>query len=152
MPTNARKQHLIGTGGPWGSGLLCLGVATVAQGAAYMAADRHELRASLAWIDQAVPIAGWGVLWVAAGSYSIICALKPPQRHADLIPAVAVVSLWAAFALIYWLYSGLFQHVWTREWTAALAWGSLAAVLINFGRCNNPLTGRQGKWTGRSSA
>lgn len=151
MPTNARKQHRIGTGGPWGSGLLCLGVATTVQGVAYMAAKPDELRSALAWINQAVPIQGWGLLWLGAGVYSMLCALSPPQRHGELIPAVGVISLWSAFHWVFWLYSGTTLGHWTRDWTAALAWMSLAAVLVFFGRCINPPTGRRGKWTGRSS-
>lgn len=145
MPTTARRSRRNPTGGPWGAGLLCVGLALTAQGIAYMAAKPDELRTALSWINAAVPIAGWGLLWVGAGVYSVWTALRPPQRHGDLIPAVAVISLWAAFYGAYWLYTGLIRDCWTRDWTASLAWGSLAAVLICFGRCNNPPTGRSGR-------
>lgn len=144
MPTNARKTSWYSTGGPWGGGLLCVGIATTAQGVAYILNKPEELTSALAWINQAVPIVLWGLVWLAAGSYSITKALTPPQRHGDLIPAVGVISLWSAFYLVYWLYSGLWAHHWTRDWAVAVAWGSLAAVLICFGRCNNPATGRNG--------
>lgn len=138
MPTNARALHRVGTGGPWGSGLLLLGCALTVQGISYMAADPHELRSALAWIDQGVPVRAWALLWIGAGLYSIFKALTPPQRHSELAPAVGVVCLWAAIYALYWLVQGCTDGVWSRDWTAAVAWGGLACVLISFGRCVNP--------------
>lgn len=145
MPTSAKKDSWYSTGGPWGTGLLCIGLAITVQGIAYMGAQPGELRSALAWISQPIPMFFWGLLWVIAGAYSIWHALTPPQRHAELIPAVGVISLWSAFYLVYWLNLGLFQHTWTRDWTVSVAWGCLAAVLISFGRCVNPPTGRRGR-------
>ena len=138
MPTNARKQHFIGTGGPWGTGLLLLGVALTVQGIAYMCSAPGELRSALAWINQGVPVRGWALLWIGAGGYSIVKALTPPQRHIELAPAVGVICLWGGIYAVYWLTLGITEGVWTRDWTTAVAWASLAAVLISLGRCVNP--------------
>lgn len=138
MPRNARKTRWYSTGGPWGTGLMLLGVAVLVQGLAYMTADDRQLRAALTWIDHAVPIAGWGLLWICAGIWSIWRGLSPPQRHIDLVPPVGVICLWGGFYFAYWLTNGLTEGVWTRDWTSAVAWGSLASVLICFGRCINP--------------
>lgn len=145
MPTNARKQHRIGTGGPWGSGLLLLGIALTVQGISYhTTTDPTELRPALAWINQAIPVTWWALLWIGSGIYCIWKALTPPQRHIDLAPAVGVICLWAAIFAIHWLINGLVEGDWTREWTGAVAWAGLACVLISFGRCVNPPQRRSG--------
>lgn len=145
MPETARKTKWYSTGGPWGTGLLCLGVAVTVQGAAYVASTPADLRTQhpLQWADHVVPIAGWGLLWIAAGLWSIWQALTPPQRHMDILPAVAVICLWSGLWAGFWLYTGLADGHWSRDWTGAVAWGSLAAVLIFFGRCSNPLRRRR---------
>jgi hypothetical protein len=138
VPENARKNHFIGTGGPWGTGLGILGVAVTVQGIAYVDSRPDDLRSALAWVNDFIPISGWGLLWIAAGLWSIWKALTPPQRHSDITPAVALLSLWSGLFAAYWLYELLAHGVLTRDWASAVAWGSLAAVLIFFGRCNNP--------------
>ncbi|NUT08188.1 MAG: hypothetical protein HOV76_32445 [Hamadaea sp.] len=142
MPENARRRHLIDTGGPWGTGLLLLGVAVTVQGLAYLFADRGDLRGALAWIDRAIPVSTWGILWVLAGLWSIFRALTPPQRHIDVAPPVGVICLWAGIYFAHWLGQG-FGGDWTREWTAGVAWLSLAALLISWSRCINPPTGHR---------
>lgn len=135
-----RRPH---TGGPWGTGLLLLGVALTAQGGAYVASDRQDLRTALAWVDHGlVPISGWGLLWVAAGLWSIIRALTPPQRYLDLVPALSVLILWAAFYTLHWLIFGLVDGLWSRGWIAAVLYVSFAGVLASFGYCVNPPKGR----------
>jgi hypothetical protein len=85
-----------------------------------------------------VPIAGWGLLWVAAGVWSLWKAFTPPQRHSDITPPVAVISLWSGLYAGYWLYMLLADGQLTRDWTPRWPGGHLPAVLIFFGRCNNP--------------
>jgi hypothetical protein len=138
MPTNAHKRHKVGTGGPWGTGLLLLGIAITIQGTSYVTVNPARLSPALEWMDQAIPVATWGGIWVAAGIYSICMALTPPQQHMELAAAIGVICLWSAIHGIYWLMTGLLQGEWTRTWTAAVAWGALAAVLMSFGRCINP--------------
>jgi RsiW-degrading membrane proteinase PrsW (M82 family) len=138
VPENARKYHWYSTGGPWGTGLAILGVAVTVQGVSYIDTPQDDLRSALAWVNDFVPIAGWGLLWVAAGVWSLWKAFTPPQRHSDITPPVAVISLWSGLYAGYWLYMLLADGQLTRDWVSAVAWGSLAAVLIFFGRCNNP--------------
>lgn len=131
------------TGGPWGTGLLLLGVALAAQGAAYVESDAGDLRGALAWIDgSTVPIAGWGLLWVAAGVWSVIRALTPPQRYLDLMPALGVLILWGAFYALHWLAFGIIDGTWSRSWVPAVLYVSFAGVLGSFGWCVNPPKGR----------
>ncbi len=137
VPTNARRHHRIGTGGPWGTGLLVLGVAALAQGAGYMLSSKSSLPPAL---DLLGPIGVWGALWVAAGIWSVWQALTPPQRNRDVWPMVGVLTLWAGAYFSYWLIVGIFDGEWTRSWTAAVAWGSLAGLVISLGRCVNPPT------------
>ena len=142
VPTNATKDRWFSTGGPWGSGLLMLGIALTVQGISYMTADPADLRPALEWIDQAVPVSAWGTAWVIAGVYSMWMAFTPPQRHVELAPGVGVICLWSAIHTCFWAIQGFQEQVWTRDWTAGVAWGVLAAVLICFGKCINPPTRR----------
>ena len=138
MPTNARKKHLIGTGGPWGTGLLLLGVAVTVIGISYAAPRPGGLSGPLRALTSVVPMQVWGGLWIGAGLYAIWKALTPPQKHRDVWPIVAVTSLWAATYLAYWLVLGVAYGSWTRAWTAGVAWGALTVLIVSWGRCVNP--------------
>jgi hypothetical protein len=138
VPENARKTRWYSTGGPWGTGLLLLGCVWVIVGMSWITRRPGALPEALAWINRALPISAWAVLWVVAGAYSIIRALLPPQRHIDLAPAVFVASLWGGFYATYWLIRGIDDGAWTRDWVSALIWGCVAGLLVCFGRCVNP--------------
>lgn len=138
MPKTAHKTKWYSTGGPWGTGLLLIGVAVTVQGFAYISAGSHSLSPALALVNQGFPIAAWGGLWLGAGLYSIVRALMPPQRSVDVVPAVTVICLWGAIYFVHWIYRGCWQGYWSREWMQAVAWGSLACLLICFSRCVNP--------------
>lgn len=138
MPTTARKTRWYSTGGPWGTGLLLIGVAAVVIGVTYVGRPAHDLQPALAWVSKAAPISAWAVLWILAGIYSIVRALMPPQRHHDIAPCVFVISLWAAFYGIYWLSMGLVHGQWTRDGVSCLVWATMAGMLLSFGRCVNP--------------
>ena len=135
MPTNARKRAWYSTGGPWGTGLLILGIAVVVQGIGYGVRPASSLPDALA--DLTIPIQVWAYLWMAAGGWSIWQALTPPQRHTDVWPVVGVISVWSAAYLTHWLIQGI-DGDWTTAWTSSVAWGSLAALIICWGRCINP--------------
>ena len=139
MPTTARKKHKIGTGGPWGSGLLLLGIGVPLQGIGYVASSPGRLPDALAELSQVVPPWAWGVLWIAAGLWSVWQALTPPQRPSDVLPAVGVLLIWSAAYLVYWLIQGI-DGEWTRSWSSAAAWGMLAGFVACAGRCVNPPT------------
>jgi len=141
MPTTARKTSWYSTGGPWGTGLLWLGVAVTAQGVGYATADSARLPRPLEVLTAIVPPWAWGLLWIAAGVWSIWQALTPPQRNLDVLPVVVVLSLWSAAYLVFWLIFGAAWGHWTREWSGALGWGMLAALIACWGRCVNPPTG-----------
>lgn len=138
MPTNARKRHLIGTGGPWGTGLLLLGLGCIANGIGYIAANRSGLPDAIRDLSDRAPMWVWGGLWIAAGVYSVWKALRPPQRHVDVWAAVVITSLWSVTYFVAWLANAV-QGDFTREWTSSLAWGMLAGVISCLGRCVNPL-------------
>lgn len=142
MPTSARRGHRIGTGGPWGSGLLLLGVAVIVQGIGYTTARPSRLPAPLEVLSEYVPPWAWGLLWMAAGAWSIWKALTPPQQHWEVLPVVGVLLLWSAAYLMHWLILGLGFGEWTRGWSAAVGWGMLAGLIIAWGRCVNPPTAR----------
>lgn len=137
MPTTARRSLRHPTGGPWGAGLFLIGLAEFALGINYVSATPADLRAALSWINTVIPISGWALLWLSAGLYSMVRALCPPQRHVDMLPAIAVITLWSGMYGAYWL----LIDADSREWTTSVAWGALAAVLMSFGRCVNPPTG-----------
>lgn len=138
MPTTARKKHLIGTGGPWGTGLLLMGVVSIVIGAAFITRAPANLSPALAWIGQAIPISAWSALWVVSGAYNVVRSLMPPQRHMDLAFSVFVISLWASFYGTYWIWMAV-HGVFTREWLFAVIWGCMAGMLVSFGRCVNPV-------------
>ena len=138
MPTSARRRHRFDTGGPWGTGLLLLGIGLVANGLGYIAANRSGLPPAIQEIGDPVPMWVWGSLWISAGAYSTYKALNPPQRHIDVWAAVAITSLWASSYFIAWLINAV-QGDLTREWSSSLAWAMLAGVISCLGRCVNPL-------------
>lgn len=129
MPTNAHRRRRIDTGGPWGTGLLLLGAGLILNGFGYIAADPRGLPDALKEISEYAPIWAWGVLWMAAGSYSIIKALSPPQRHIDVWAAIAITSLWSINYFISWLID-VFEGDPTREWAGALSWAMLAGSTL----------------------
>jgi hypothetical protein len=120
MPQNARRRFPGDTGGPWGTGLLGTGLAIATIGVGYILTEPERLPPPLAWINQFIPIAGWGLLFVGAGLFSVIRAFSPPQRPVDVAPAVTVVSLWSAFFIVFWLYEGLWLG--TGPATGSEAW------------------------------
>lgn len=130
----------LGTGGPWGTGLLVLGMAVTVQGVGYLTARPRDLSSPLAALSEYVPPLAWGLLWMAAGLWSIWQALTPPQRSLDVLPVVGVLSVWSAAYLMYWLIRGLAEGTWTRAWSTAIAWAMLALLIVSWGRCVNPPT------------
>lgn len=137
MPTTARKRHRIGTGGPWGTGLLLLGVAVLAQGVGYGLRSEDSIPPA---IDRLMlPIQAWAVLWVAAGLWCVLQALTPPQKHTDVWPVVGITCLWAAAYAVHWFILGC-DGDWTSDWSTAVGWGGLACLIISWARCVNPPT------------
>lgn len=145
MPTNARRRHPLDPGGPWGWGLLLLGVACLIIGAAYIFRPADHLPPALAWVNQAIPVSVWAVGWLIAAGYSIAQAVTPPQRHRDMAPAVFMISLWAGFYLAFWVVSAIHGRWDGNSGIAAVTWGCMAGLLVCFGRCvNPPRHGRRG--------
>lgn len=138
MPTNAVRRHAIGTGGPWGTGLLVLGVAATAQGVGYLVPRKDDLPNALGALSTYVPIWVGGLFWIAAGVYAITQALTPPQKHHDVWPLAAMTALWALAYLVHWALVAVFDGELTRAWTSGIAWGSLSALTVCWGRCVNP--------------
>jgi hypothetical protein len=112
------------------------------QGVAYLIGDPNDLAAALRWLGHGIPIRAWALVWIAVGVYSIVRALTPPQKHTDVAPVVAVITLWSACYLVFWTYNALHGHM-GREWTASVAWASLGALIVSWSRCVNPPTGRR---------
>jgi hypothetical protein len=112
------------------------------QGVAYLIGEPTELNDALQWVNHGIPIRGWALLWIVAGLYSIWQAVTPPQKHTDVAPVVAIISLWAAIYLVFWSYNAWHGH-WGREWTGCVAWSSLGALVVSWSRCVNPPTGRR---------
>lgn len=138
MPTRAVKRHRIGTGGPWGTGLLLLGVAVLGQGTGYL--FRADIPDALRRL--VLPMWLWAVLWMAAGLWCIYQALTPPQQHTDVWPVVGITCLWTAAYAVHWLVLGIGGD-WTPGWASAAAWGGLACLIISWARCVNPPTAGQ---------
>ncbi len=138
MPIVDGLRRGFGTGGPWGTGLLVLGVACAAQGVSYMTTPRGELRTAMAMLADIFPMWAWGGLWVAVGLFAVRTALSSPQDTRDVWPVAGLISLWSGAYLAYWLLTGFVDGQWTRAWASAVAWGSLAALIISWGRCVNP--------------
>lgn len=139
MPTNARRRRLIDTGGPWGTGLLLFGICSALQGVGYLLRAENELPRALDTFGQVVPISWWAALWVLAGCYAVFQALTPPQRHRDVWPLVSMTVLWSFVYLIQWIVDIVRFGNWlTSTGTGAFAWGSLAVILVCWGKCVNP--------------
>lgn len=140
MPTNARRQHRIGTGGPRGLGLAVAGLGGAIYGAAYAAPSAlDEIPAALNFVSTYIPIWVWGLAWVAAGVWSIWRGVMPPQRRHDVVPLVVVITFWGAAYMVHWLYDGIWRGDWTREWRSAVLFGMLSGLLIVWSQLDNPL-------------
>lgn len=137
MPTRAVKRHRIGTGGPWGTGLLLLGVAVLAQGVGYLLRDSGHVPDAIRRL--VLPLWVWAFLWIAAGLWCIWQALTPPQSHTDVWPVVGITCLWTAAHAVHWLILGIGGD-WTWTWSSAVGWGGLACLIISWARCVNPPT------------
>ncbi len=128
-----------GTGGPWGTGLLLLGLGVTVYGAAYITARTGDLSPSLASLAELIPPALWGVAWIAVGLWCAWWALQPARQRAwHILPLVGVFALWAAAHASYWLVVGLLDGEWTRQWVSAVGWALLAGMAASWGRCINP--------------
>lgn len=136
MPTTAHKRHRIGTGGPWGTGLLILSIAAVFIGVGYVARTRRDVPDALQAL--AVPVWLWASLWIAAGCYGMWKALTPPQHHHNVWPFAGLTFLWSAAYAIHW--GILAAHGdWTNTWTGAVVWAAFGGLVISWGgRCVNP--------------
>lgn len=128
----------IETGGPWGTGLLILGVAVLVQGIGYLTAEPGDLAPALEELSQIIPPSAWGTAWVVVGIYCILRALRPPQRPWHILPVVGVFAVWSAAHLMHWLIAGVGGGVWNRSWTGAVGWAMLAGLVACWGRCINP--------------
>lgn len=137
MPTNARKKHWIGTGGPWGTGLLMLGIGYVFLGFGYAFGDSGEHPPALREFSQTISIHIWSGLWVAAGVWGIAKALKPPQQHSDMAPLIGVAMLWTAMYFVHWVIH-LFEGEWNASWRSFIIWGCLTTLIVCLGKCVNP--------------
>ena len=142
MPTSAVRRRRIDTGGPWGTGLLLLGLGVIAQGVGYTTATPDRLPHALQSIGP--PVWACGILWVLAGGYAVIKALHPPQRHRDVWTVVAVTLGWSLAYGLQWIVDALDGH-FTRDWSSSVAWGCLATLTICWGRCVNPPTRERGR-------
>lgn len=141
MPTNARRRRPFDPGGPWGTGLLLLGISAVVQGAAYTLELGANMSNPLLALGEWTPLWMWGVAWAIAGLYAIAKALRPPQHHTDVLPVVVLITVWSSAYLVYWA-TGVAVGNWTREWAPGVAWGFLGAYIVAMARCVNPPHGR----------
>lgn len=127
------------TGGPWGLGLALAGIGTALYGAAYVVpAPEDEIPPALQFVSAYVPIWVWGLLWVGAGAWSVGRGLMPPQRRRDVVPMVVVTHFWGTAYMVHWLYDGLWNHEWTREWRGWMIFGTFSTLLIVWSRLVNP--------------
>lgn len=136
----ARRRRRIDTGGPWGSGLLFVGLGIIVLGINYLLETPDRLAGSpaLLWINEAVPIRGWGLLWLGVGLYSVWKALSPPQRHADMAPAIGILLVWSAIYGLYFTFDGLLYGLWGSDYRGALIYLMFAGCLFFYGQCTNP--------------
>jgi hypothetical protein len=136
VPTTARKKHWIGTGGPWGTGLLTLSLAAIVIGAGYIGRPRHDVPEALRAL--AIPVWVLGALWIAAGIYGTWKALRPPQHHRDVWPFAGLTFLWSAAYVARWIIEAAYGD-WTTTWTGAVVWAAFGGLVISWGgRCVNP--------------
>ena len=139
MPTTARKTTWYSTGGPWGTGLLLFGVGSIMQGLGYLTRATARLPEGLAAFGDTVTIKAWAILWIAAGLWAAFKALRPPQKHSDVWPLVGITVLWSCAYAGHWAFGVIDHGDWANPaWSSAIAWGSIAAVLVCWGRCVNP--------------
>lgn len=145
MPTNARKQHIIGTGGPWGTGLLYLGLFGIFYGFGNLLRGEDLAPAALQEISETVPLEVWACGWLAAGLYAVSKALRPPQKHADTWPLVGMSIIWTGAFTVHWLIDGATGQGWSYEWLGGTVWLLLVGILVSWGRCINPLRAPAGR-------
>jgi hypothetical protein len=136
VPTNARKKHWIGTGGPWGTGLLIAGILSAVLGVGYLLSDASDQPAALR--HMAPPLVFWACMWIAAGAYAVLKALSPPQQHIDVWPVVGMSCLWSGKFAWFWIVGVFHGEPVDRSWAGAVIFAAFAGLIISWARCVNP--------------
>lgn len=136
MPPGEQPGHRLRTGGPWGTGLLLLSIASITLGVGYLARPMRDIPPALRGLIS--PMWLWSLLWILAGAFGIWKSLRPPQRPGYLAPFAGLTFLWAAAYLIHWLIGGL-HGTWDSSWTGTVVWATFGALIICWGgKCINP--------------
>lgn len=108
-----------------GAILLCYGVVWSLIGYGQIVFPQPDTR-GLTLLLYAMPLWGWGCLWVASGLTAIVCAWLPQGPDTPGFVALFVIVLpWVGSYLVAWWPLDLFD----RGWIAALVWGAIATPL-----------------------
>lgn len=118
-----------------GAILLCYGLVWSLIGYGQIAFPQPDQR-GLALLLYAMPLWGWGCLWVASGLTAIAFAFVPQGPDTPGFVALCLIVLpWVGSYLASWWPMGLFD----RGWIAALVWGAITAPLCVVAGWQEPL-------------
>jgi hypothetical protein len=136
------KTSWYSTGGPWGTGLLLLGVAVTVQGVAYLIGDPNDLGAALRWVGHGIPIR----VWRCCGSWPACtrsCGRSPRRRST---PTSRPRSPSSASGRPATSCSGSTTPSGSGMWAGTGRPGRVGvagALIVSWSRCVNPPTGRR---------
>ena len=126
---------------PWrrhSAAVLAAGCVYIAIGITYMLSTPTESRtSSLVLALEVMPLRGWGVVWIVAGTLAVISARWPPASETWGYSALSgLTSLWASFYVLGVLVMGAPM----QSLTAGLMWGLIAFLWWIIAGLRNPDT------------
>ena len=126
---------------PWrrhSAAVLAAGCVYIAIGVTYILTAPAESRtSSLALALAVMPLRGWGVVWIIAGSLAVISSRWPPASETWGYSALSsVTALWAAFYVL----GVLVMDAPMQSLTAGLMWGLIAFMWWIIAGLRNPDT------------
>lgn len=126
---------------PWrrhSAAVLAAGCVYIAIGITYMLSTPTESRtSSLVLALEVMPLRGWGVVWIVAGTLAVISARWPPASETWGYSALSgLTSLWASFYVL----GVLVMDAPMQSLTAGLMWGLIAFLWWIIAGLRNPDT------------
>lgn len=107
--------------------LLALGVLGTIRGVSYI--EPPKVPAGLRTIDQVLPIAVWGCLWVAIGLIAILGAFTRHYR-VPFVPLMVITALWGGSYIAEWGMDFFVRGVDSRDYITAVSYAVQALLIL----------------------
>ncbi len=95
------------------------------------------------WLDAAVPLLFWGVLWLVVAALCLLSAFRPTNDRAGFLAGLLIKILWSALNIIGYLTGEVFDG-----WMWAVIWTGFAVIIGIITGWAEPISRRGGAtWT-----